>query len=350
LGQQCDGQGQNVREWQYWTRNKLEILAGYLPAFNIAAKRSAERLYIDLMAGEPVNREKTTGEEFDGSARVALSASPPFTRLVFCEMPGKAEILRADLRQRFPGRRFRVYPGDCNETIDQVLADLARWRWAPTFVFADQQAAEIRWDTLTKVAAFKSGPRKAELWILMSPAMITKGVAGTNGLAFAGRVDMLYGTTDWRRIQAARDHGLILAEDYRDEMVNLLRWRIERELGYQLTARVPMRMPSGMPIYDMLFATDHPLGDKIMTHLYQRAAEREPRMRQDAKAHSLRQRDEKAGTLGLFELDPSMIPVESLAWERTSSWDPASRPWWRSGLLRSRGRHLVPYFAVELAA
>ncbi len=237
-----------MREWQYWTRNKLEILAGYLPAFNIAAKRSAERLYIDLMAGEPVNREKITGEEFDGSARVALSASPPFTRLVFCEMPEKAEVLRADLRQRFPGRRFRVYPGDCNETIAQVLADLSRWRWAPTFVFADQQAAEIRWDTLSRVAAFKSGPRKAELWILMSPAMITKGVAGTNGPAFASRVDGLYGTSDWRRIQAARDRGLISAEDCRDEMVNLLRWRLERELGYQLTARVPMRMPNGMPI------------------------------------------------------------------------------------------------------
>jgi len=48
-----------MREWQYWTRNKLEILAGYLPAFNTAAKdRSPERLYIDLMAGQPANRER----------------------------------------------------------------------------------------------------------------------------------------------------------------------------------------------------------------------------------------------------------------------------------------------------
>jgi len=44
-----------MREWQYWTRNKLSILAGYLPAFNVASsKRSPERLYIDLMAGEPL--------------------------------------------------------------------------------------------------------------------------------------------------------------------------------------------------------------------------------------------------------------------------------------------------------
>lgn len=317
-----------MREWQYWTRNKLEILAGYLPAFNIASTRSSERLYIDLMAGEPVNREKSTGEEFDGSARLALSTSPPFTRLVFCEVPDKASILEADLRQKFPGRLFRVYPGDCNETITRVLADLAPWRWAPTFVFADQQAAEIWWSTLAKVAAFKSGPRKAELWILMSPAMIVKGVAGTNGSAFASRVDALYGTRDWRRIQTGRGRGIISAEEYRDEMVNLLRWRLEHELGYKLTARIPMRMPSGVPIYDMVFATDHPVGDKIMTDLYRNAAKREPRMRQGAKAQSRRERDEKFGRMALFEPDPSTIPVDSLAWERTSSWDPTSRPWW----------------------
>lgn len=317
-----------MREWQYWTRNKLEILAGYLPAFNTASKRSRERLYIDLMAGEPVNREKGTGEDFDGSARLALAAFPPFTHLAFCEMPDKAAILDADLRSRFPGRCFKVYPGDCNETIDQVLADLAPWRRVPTFVFADQQAAEVRWTTLVKVAAFREGRWKAELWILVSPAMIAKGVAGTNGAAFAGRVDALYGSSDWRRIQSAREQGLISADDYRDEMVNLLRWRLENELGYLLTARIPMRMPSGVPIYDMVFATDHHVGDKIMTHLYQRAARREPQMQREVKARAARERDEKAGRMTLFGLDPASISVKSLSWERVPSWNPASRAWW----------------------
>jgi three-Cys-motif partner protein len=80
----------------------------------------------------------------------------------------------------YPGRHFRVYPGDCNQTIDQVLADLAPWRRVPTFVFADQQAAEIRWNTLVKIARFRAGIRKAELWILMSPAVIANGVAGAS--------------------------------------------------------------------------------------------------------------------------------------------------------------------------
>ena len=317
-----------MREWQYWTRNKLDILAGYLPAFNIACRQWPDRVYIDLMAGEPVNVDRATGEHFDGSARLALGAAPPFTRLAFCERPETAARLAADLRQRYPGRHFRIYPGDCNETIDQVLTELAPWRRVPTFVFADQQAAEIRWDTLVKIAGFRTGPRKAELWILMSPAMIAKGVAGTNGSAFAARVDALFGNDTWRRIKAARHGGSLGAEEYRDEMVNLLRWQLERDLRYGLTARIPMNMPNNMPIYDMVFATDAPVGDKIMTHLYRRAAEREPGMIQEARARARKQRDDKAGPLALFDLEPADIPVDSLAWEPGASWDPSGQPWW----------------------
>jgi three-Cys-motif partner protein len=318
-----------MREWRYWTRNKLGILAGYLPAFNQAAQRkSSERLYIDLMAGSPTNRDKDTGEEFDGSARLALASSPPFTRLAFCEKPDKAAALEADLRPRHPGRRFKVYSGDCNQTISQVLADLAPWRWAPTFVFADQQAAEIHWETLVKLAAFRTGEWKAELWILMSPVMITKGVAGTNGAAFVARVDALYGSRTWRRIQAARGGGRINPEEYRDAMVNLLRWQLEQDLGYGVTARIPMNMPNNMPIYDMVFATDHPVGEKIMTHLYQSAAEREPGMIQEAKARARRQRENKAGMVPLFDMDPADIAIDGIAWEPSPSWDPSAQPWW----------------------
>jgi len=320
------------REWSYWTRNKLEILSGYLPAFNRASQRSPERLYIDLMAGEAGNVDRHTSELFDGSARLALSASPGFTRLAFCELPGKAAALDSDLRARFPGRHFRVYSGNCNEEIVNILADLSKWRRAPTFVFADQQAAEIRWKTVEQVAAFRAGTRKAELWILMSPAMIAKGVAGTEGAAFAARVDALYGGAWWRRIQSARDHKVISAEQYRDEMVNFLRIRLERKLGYAITARIPMHMTNGMPLYDMVFATDHPVGNKIMTDLFRKAAEREPGMRREAQAIALRRRDqkraEKTGAMPLIEADASIIPLTEAKWEPSATWDPTALPWW----------------------
>jgi three-Cys-motif partner protein len=248
--------------------------------------------------------------------------------MAFCEKPEKAVALEAYLRPRHPSRHFHVYPGDCNQTIDRVLMDLEPWRWAPTFVFIDQQAAEIHWQTLTKLAAFRTGERKAELWILMSPAEITRGVAGTNGAAFAARVDALYGNNTWRRIQAARGREVIPPEEYRDQMVNLLRWQLEQDLGYSMTARIPMKMPNNMPLYDMVFATDHPVGNKIMTHLYQNAAKREPGMIQEAKARAKRQREDRAGMVPLFDMEPADVTVDSIAWELSPSWDPSAAPWW----------------------
>jgi hypothetical protein len=111
-------------------------------------------------------------------------------------------------------------------------------------------------------------------------------------------------------------------------MVNLMRWRLENSLGYQMTARIPMRMPSGMPIYDMIFATDHPVGNKIMTHLYRRAAERNNEMLKELRIRANDKRDAEAGQSTLFDLDPATIQIETLNWEPTIPWDPATRPWW----------------------
>lgn len=133
-----------ARGWSYWSRNKLEILQGYLPAFNQAAKSVEERIYLDLMAGEPENFDRDTGQKFDGSARIALFTTPSFTRFAFGELPPRAARIKADLEARHPGAPFRVYPGDCNVTVKGMLADLNDVRWAPMFAFLDQQAAELR--------------------------------------------------------------------------------------------------------------------------------------------------------------------------------------------------------------
>jgi hypothetical protein len=161
---QGQAMGGAARGWSYWTRNKLEILHDYLPAFNTAAKnRASERVYIDLMAGQPENFDRDTGESFNGSARLALASNPGFTRYAFGEKdPTKATALESDLRVQFPNALFKVYAGDCNVTIRQMLLDLADVNWAPTFAFLDQQAAELRWETI-RVAARKLQPVKHRL-------------------------------------------------------------------------------------------------------------------------------------------------------------------------------------------
>jgi three-Cys-motif partner protein len=321
----------NARPWSYWTRNKLEILKDYLPAFTTASSKSSECVYLDLMAGQPKNIERHTGTEFDGSPVLAMKTRPAFSRLRFGELsPTRAAELDTHLRGQFPrDNRYQVVQGDCNEMIDAILADLADVAWAPTFAFVDQQAAEVHWETIEKLASFRRNKQgwKTEIWILMSPTMILKGVRGVGGIPyepFRQRVDRLYGTTEWRVIQNAFDKRLIVAREYRRQMVNLMRWRLEHELGYAVSHRIPMQMHNKVEIYDMVFATDHEAGDRIMRHLYNQAAQREPEMMRQAK-------EAKSGQFSLFEnadLGADDPNAGQELWRPEPCWNPVGEPWW----------------------
>ncbi|WP_072805248.1 three-Cys-motif partner protein TcmP [Rhodococcoides yunnanense] len=319
------------REWSYWTVNKLQILSDYLPAFNKAAKRSDERLYIDLMAGQAANVERYTGKQLAGSPRRALESDPGFTHHAFCELPKNAGALEDNLRRTYPHKTFDVVPGDCNSTIDSVLRRLKPVSWAPTFVFADQQAAEIHWSTIEKVSRFKptTSRTKAEIWMLVSPAMVIKGATGSGHVRFRERVSMSYGTEDWLRIQRARDRKTISGSEYRREMVNLIRKQLSEDLGYAVTHSIPMTMQNETELYYMVFATDHIAGDNIMSYLYNKAAQREPGMMKQARQLAAEETRIESGQLSFLDVeipDPE-VSGETL-WRPEPHWEPSSRPWW----------------------
>jgi hypothetical protein len=64
---------------------------------------------------------------------------------------------------------------------------------------------------------------------------------------------------------------------FRDELTNLMRWRLEKYLGYKTTLGFKVTNTNGQGIFDMIFATDHWAGEKIMTDLCSAAMRRQPR-------------------------------------------------------------------------
>lgn len=288
------------------------MLADYLPAFTRASQRVETTIYLDLFAGDIRNLSRTTGEEISGSPKVALETTPHFGKVHLFELPPYAQRLDADLRRDFADRDFTVWPGDCNVSIDAALASLAPYRWAPTFAFVDQYAAEVQWATLEKLAAFKKGSRyKAELWMLFAHSMLPRGLASEDHAAverFTGRIDAMYGSHDWFDAYADRRAGALSAGDLRAELSNLMRWRLEQVLGYGTTHSFEMRNTTGQAIYTMIFATDNDAGNKIMSHIYRRAAGRQPQMLAQARAKKEQEREEAAGIIGLFEPLPRCAP------------------------------------------
>ena len=263
------------RSWGYWTQLKLAILNDYLPAFLRASSgRASESVYLDAFAGEGLGIDRLTGEEFNGSARIALEtgSNAGFTRLRYFEQAGKANELQDRLTADYPGRDIKVYGGDCNTEIPKALADLRDLRWAPTFAFIDPDGMELAWQTLEHLADHKRGYRpansqkreyKVELWLLFP----TQGLIRTLALdeakfrtADAERATKLYGTDAWRAIYDRRVAGELTAHEAREEYVNLLRWRVTNDLGYAKTHPFELKNTRGGTIYHMVFATDNSAG------------------------------------------------------------------------------------------
>jgi three-Cys-motif partner protein len=315
------------RSWGYWTRAKLEILAEYLGAFATASKGQPERVYLDAFAGEGAGLDRLTGEAFHGSARIALEAGARagFTKFRFFELGRKAAELQARLRADYPERDIKVYEGDCNATIPTALADLHPLRWAPTFAFLDPDGMELAWETITALAEHKRGYRaagslkpeyKAELWMLFP----TSGIVRTLALeaekvspADEARAGRLFGTDRWRPIYDLRVAGAISGADAREEYVNLMRWRLERDLGYRFTHPFELKNTRGATLYHMIFATDNDAGTRIMESIYNHAAQRVPAMQKEA-------RDRARGQLSL-DID---ITASGEGYRYEPPWEPRS--------------------------
>jgi three-Cys-motif partner protein len=198
-----------------------------------------------------------------------------------------------------------VHAGDVHDALRSALGALAPYRWSPTFAFIDPDGVEARWELLEALAAHKaSGQTKVELFLLLASPQVVRVVNDSldpDDLQHAEQqVTNLFGSTQWRPILDGRRSGALDAERTRDELTNLMRWRLEKMLGYGFTHTLRRTNVNGVPLYDMIFATDHEVGDKIMRSVYRTAAERFPKMRQEARARRRDRKEQEAGSHALF--------------------------------------------------
>ena len=98
----------------------------------------------------------------------------------------------------------------------------------------------------------------------------------------------------------ARNPGALNAEQARYEYTNLMRWRLEKVLGYKHTHTLEVKNTSGAYLYNLIFATDNPTGDKIMGDIYGAALARNEKMRLEAAEI---RREQSSGQARLFGLD-----------------------------------------------
>jgi len=255
--------GFDARVAQSWTEEKLIILESYLDAFADATKGAGGWYALDLFAGPGLNWSEIRNAERDSSPIIALKAGKPQAiQVVAAESHPKAfQALRH--RTAAYRDRIRLFNGDANELISQMLASIPKK--APTFAFLDPEGSELDWQTIKAVSDHKRGhsPNKIEQLILFPTD------TGFMRLTpdYPDKVTRIFGHEEWRPIYERRQAGNSTPDQARTEYVALYGEGL-RSLGYATVLDRQILKSNGQPMYFLIFASDHPAGEKIMDHCF----------------------------------------------------------------------------------
>jgi three-Cys-motif partner protein len=250
-----------VRPLQHpvWTQNKALFIMKYLRYFVFITHHGT---YIDGFAGPQEEHESDCW-----AAKLVLNSEPRWLRhFHLCDLRRSQVALLKKLKATQPdtdskankiNRDITVYQGDINQKIDEILSASQITEKEATFCLLDQRTFECEWRTVEKIAAFKSGGNKIELFYFLANSWLERALSGQKDL---DKLAKWWGRDDWTSLKD------MAREQRRDELV----LRMKRDLGYKSAKAWPIyeRQDGGIVMYYMIHATDHPEGPTLMTRAY----------------------------------------------------------------------------------
>ena len=255
VGRAPPNRRQGAPSQRLWTHNKALLIERYLYYFVMVTKGGN---YIDGFAGPQYPDRPQSW-----AARLVAESQPPWlTSLLLFELDQrKLDELEA-LRAEHP-KRIRVFAGDFNVRVDEILRPSVISPKRATFCLLDQQTFECRWSTLQRLAAYRKDGYKIELFYFLAEGWFARAVAGTKTQEGERKIEDWWGAPGWRGLRTLKgpDRASVFAD------------RLCKELGYWSALPYAIYDPEHgeRVMYWMIHATDHPAAPKLMDRAYEKA-------------------------------------------------------------------------------
>lgn len=242
-----------------WTENKARLIERYLYYFVLLTKHGT---YVDGFAGP----QRADNPEM-WAAKLVLESKPQRLLHIFLFDISKRQARRLSvlrrLQTRVPGRVVRVFHGDFNVRVRQLLEHKRIKQTEATFCLLDQRTFQCHWNTLTELAKYKEqGKLRIELFYFLAVGWLHRSLSAVRNETL---LEQWWGRNDWTQLKD------MTASQIKDEIVR----RFKAELGYQSAKAWPIykRRGSEHIVYYMIHATDHPEAPKLMSRAYNQAVQ-----------------------------------------------------------------------------
>ena len=271
---------ERLDEVNYWTEIKLSILRDYSKAYaTILSKQRSIRhfAYIDGFAGAGTHVSKTTREEIEGSAAIALGMQPAFSHYHFIDLDGR-RVQR--LRQLAAGRKdVTVYEGDCNSVLlDYVFPECRYEDYRRALCLLDPYGLNPNWEVVRTAGKMRSVEILLNFMIMDANMNVLWRNPDNVPRAQIGRMNAFWGDETWREAAYAKQPGLfgdVEEKASNEALVAAYRRRLNEIAGFRFVPEpIPMRNSKGAVVYYLFFASHNEAGQRIARDVFRKYGQR----------------------------------------------------------------------------
>jgi len=236
-----------------WSKIKHYYLERYINTFTTSMRNKWEGklFYIDLFAGPGKCRVRKNEEEIDGSPLIALNTRYPFTKCFFVELN---EVAIQALKKRCTSDTGIFINSDCNNIIEDIVNELPSSSLSLAFI--DPTGISIKYNALENLVK----DRRIDLIVTFPDSMaISRNFEKFKKTGHC-KLDDFIGDDRWRELTKPEE-----VSEYYKKKLHSLGYR-EIKSGDEIPIRSRKR---NLPLYSLLFASKHPLGQKFWNEIIQ---------------------------------------------------------------------------------
>jgi three-Cys-motif partner protein len=263
-----------LREFGHWAVVKVDYLKRYIDMFETSMREKPwrERHYIELFAGSGKFLIGETETVYLGSPLVALTTTYPFTHYFFVDSePGNISTLEQRCSASPISTAADCKVGDGNEIVQKIVEHIQKvdhqfieGLWSSlNLAFLDPDGLELKWKTVVALASI----RFIDLIIHYPQGGLNRTMSQFCNSPEETPADLFFGNSEWREIYKKcqnKEEGFL-----HRQLLDLYKENLQR-LGYVTVRRDDetgdeplVRNSKNAPLYRLLFASKHQLGNEF---------------------------------------------------------------------------------------
>lgn len=267
----------------YWSEIKLDIIRKYATAYSqVLSSQTNPRLshlYIDAFAGAGKHVSRTRGKFVPGSPAIALDVVPPFCEYHFIDLEKQKvkalEELAANRKDVF------VYHGDSNRILPDILARARYEDYRRALCILDPYGLHLDWKIMHTIGQMGS----VDMFLNFPVADMNRNVLWRNPEAVPAdqikRMNAFWGDESWRdAAYTLSTQGELFGEPDKekatnDQIAEAFRHRLKDTAGFKHVPNpIAMRNTQNAIVYYLFFASQKPVAENIVQHIFATYADR----------------------------------------------------------------------------